>query len=71
MRAFQARQKIEIEDERISCRSKLILSGLRLGFILVGLGDNVWLFVLKNKVTWQVTSFSRDVFVERAELTAN
>jgi len=25
---------------------------------------------LKNKVKWQVTSFSRDVFVELAELTA-
>jgi hypothetical protein len=25
---------------------------------------------LKNKVIWQVTSFSRDVFVERAELSA-
>ena len=30
----------------------------------------LWLFVLKNKVKWQVTSFSRDVFVELAELTA-
>ena len=25
---------------------------------------------LKNKVIWQVTSFSREVFVERAELSA-
>ena len=26
---------------------------------------------LKNKVTWQVISFKRDVFVERAELSAS
>jgi hypothetical protein len=33
-------------------------------------GDNLGYSSLKNKVIWQVTSFSRDVFVERAELSA-
>ena len=42
-----------------------------LGMYRHSIHSNIGYSSLKNKVIWQVTSFSRDVFVELAELTVN
>lgn len=69
--SFSSETKNIIEEQTLRpCVSSLVVFEF-LSVSVRGLSLNLFGYSsLKNKVTWQITSFSRDVFVERAELSA-